>query len=123
MKSRHTRQKEILEEEVNKITTFFSAEKLLEKASLKDKKIGIATVYRFLKDLRNKGLIYSYICDGKTIYSNTQNNHCHFECVETGKVFHFEIDNLDFLKNKIPGEIESFQLEVKGICSDHCREK
>ena len=114
MKSRQTKQKEILENEVKKLNKFFNAEDLLEKVSKLDKNIGIATIYRFLKDLRDKDLIYSYQCNGKTIYSTTKRSHCHFECVESGKIIHFEIDNLDFIKNKIPGEIESFQLEVKG---------
>ena len=104
---------------MKKLKGFFSAEDLLEKVSTKDKKIGIATIYRYLKDLRKKDSIYSYICNGKTIYSFEKKSHCHFECVETGEIFHFEIDDLDFLKDKIPGEIESVQLEVKGFCRDH----
>ncbi len=114
MKTRQTRQKEIIEEEINKINKFFSAEDLLEKVSKIDKKIGIATIYRFLKDIRKKDLIYSYTCQGKIIYSTTKRSHCHFECSETGEIIHFEIENLDFLKDKIPGELESFQLEIKG---------
>jgi len=115
MKNRQTRQKEIIQKEIDLMKNFFSAENLLERISKKDKKIGIATIYRFLKELRDKDLIFSYTCSGKTIYSTKKRSHCHFECVESGKVIHFEIDNLDFLKDKIPGDIESFQLEVKGV--------
>lgn len=114
MKTRQTRQKEIIEEEIKKTTSFFTAETLLEKISKIDKKIGIATIYRYLKGLREKDKIYSYTCEGKNIYSSTKRSHCHFECSKTGKIIHFEIDNIDFLKDKLPGEIESFQLEVKG---------
>ena len=39
-------------------------------------------------------------------------------CEETGKVIHFDVDSLDFLKNKIPGSISSFQIEVKGRCKE-----
>jgi hypothetical protein len=38
---------------------------------------------------------------------------------KTGKVIHFKIESLDFLKNKIPGTIKSFQIEVRGICNNH----
>ena len=114
MKTRNTRQKEIIESEIKKINKFFNAEDLLEKVSKIDKNIGIATIYRYLKDLRDKDRIYSYTCQGKVIYSSTKRSHCHFECSESGEVIHFELDNLDFLKDKIPGDIESFQLEVKG---------
>ncbi|MCA9486167.1 transcriptional repressor [Candidatus Woesearchaeota archaeon] len=118
MKSRQTRQKEVIEEEIRKTKTFFNAEALLEKVAKVDKKIGIATIYRFLKDARERNQIYSYTCQGKTIYSSTKRSHCHFECTETGKIVHFELENLDFLKDKVPGEIESFQLEVKGVFQD-----
>jgi len=113
---RTTKQKQILEEELNKFNSFFSAEDLYQK--VKNKNIGIATVYRFLKDKQ----LYSYICERKKIYSKEKRSHCHFLCEETGKIIHFDIDSLDFLKNKIPGTISSFQLEVKGVCKD-CNKK
>lgn len=113
---RTTKQKEIIQKELNKINTFFSAEELHEK--VKNKEICLATVYRFLKEMRDNSQIYSYICDRKTIYSKENKSHCHFICEESGKIIHFEVNNIDFLKNKIPGKITSFQLEVKGICND-----
>ncbi len=116
--SRNTIQKKIIEQEIDNIKTFFSAEDLLEKVSQKNRKIGIATIYRHLKTLRKNEEIYSYSCLGKTVYSNTKRSHCHFLCTKTGKVIHFDIKNLDFLKDNIPGEIESFQIEVKGIHKD-----
>ncbi len=119
MKTRQTKQKEIIDNERNSISTFYSAEALHEKVLIKDKKIGIATIYRHLKNLREKNEIYTYICDGKNIYSNSRSNHCHFICEKSGEIIHFNVDNIDFLKNKIPGEITSFQLEVKGICTNH----
>lgn len=120
VKSRNTRQKELMIKEIESFTTFFNAEDLLNKVQKKEKKIGIATIYRFLKDLKERNQIYSYQCQGKTIYSNSQKSHCHFNCTKTGKTFHFEIDNLDFLKDKIPGKIESVQIEITGICDQNC---
>ena len=113
---RQTKQKEIIQKELDKINTFFSAEDLYEQ--IKNKKISLATIYRFLKELRESHQLFSYICDRKTIYSKQAKSHCHFICERTGKISHFEINNIDFLKNKIPGKITSFQLEVKGICDD-----
>lgn len=115
MKDRNTRQKEIIEEEIKKFKKFFSVKELFEKVLERDKKIGIATIYRYLKKLKNEENIYSYSCSGETIYSNAKKSHCHFECLETGKIIHFEIENLDFLKDKVPGDIESLQLEIKGV--------
>lgn len=119
VKSRSTRQKEIMDSQRVLIKTFFTAEGLYEKINRIDSKIGIATVYRYLKTLRNNNEVYTYSCDGKSIYSNNRSNHCHFICEETNKIIHFNVDNIDFLKNKIPGEITSFSLEVRGICKNH----
>lgn len=119
MKTRNTKQKEILLREIEKMHAFFTAEKLHEHALQKDKRIGLATVYRLLKSLRKANAIHSYLCDGKLIYSKEEKSHCHFLCEETGKIIHFTIDSLDFLKDKVPGRITSVQIEVKGVC-DKC---
>ncbi|MGV8172468.1 MAG: Fur family transcriptional regulator [Candidatus Woesearchaeota archaeon] len=121
-KSRNTKQKEIMHQEIDKINDFFTSEDLYKRIQKKHKDISIATIYRFMKDLKRKKLIYSYMCDSKAIYSTDKRSHCHFICEETGKVLHFDVDSLDFLKNKIPGSITSFQIEVKGRCQK-CSEK
>lgn len=123
--SRETRQKELIQEIVEKTKGFFSAEEIFEIAKKKESNIGIATVYRFLKDLRKKNKLYSYTCERRILYSQEKKSHCHFICEKTGKVIHFDIDNLDFLKGikeKIPGTISSFQLEIKGVC-DECSDE
>ena len=118
--TRQTRQKSILEEEIKKFNSFFAAEELHEKAKRKDNKIGIATVYRFLKEIKNKNQIHSYLCNRKTIYSISKKNHCHFLCQKCGKIIHINIDSIDFLKRNFEGEICHFQINVEGICDD-CR--
>ena len=117
--SRNTKQKELLNKELDKLNTFFSAKDLHERIIKIDKDIGIATVYRFLNSQKIKNKINSYYCDKRLVYSKNK-SHCHFICEKTNKVIHFELDSIDFLKNKIPGKIKSFQLEVKGIC-DNCK--
>ena len=112
--TRQTKQKEIIQKELNKINTFFSAEDLNKKCP----ELGIATIYRFLKEQEKTKQIYSYTCNRKTVYSKKNKSHCHFICEKTGKIIHFEIKSLDFLKNKIPGKITSFQIEVKGLCNE-----
>jgi len=114
VENRTTRQKRIIEEEVKKFAKFFSAEDLLEEVKKRDSKIGIATIYRNLKKMKENSLIYSYSCSGKNVYSNSKKSHCHFIDEKTGKTIHFEIDNIDFIKNKINCDITSFNLEVKG---------
>jgi len=117
LKRRKTKQKEIINKEINTFKTFFTAEDLYEKVEAVDKTIGLATIYRFLKTLREEGTIFFYTCDGTLVYSKENRSHCHFVCEETGRVIHFTVDSLDFLKDKIPGLIRSFQIEVKGVCT------
>jgi Fur family ferric uptake transcriptional regulator len=120
--SRKTRQKELLKSETEKIDTFFTADDLLKRIREKDEEIGIATIYRFLHDLKAKGEIHCYTCDGRVTYSNEKKNHCHFVCVKCGRLTHFDVDNIDFVKKKIAGEMCHFQIEVHGLC-DNCLTK
>src|SRR3989344_6124495 len=101
--SRETRQKNLIKNEFDKLNSLFTAEDLYSK--LKNKGIGIATVYRYLKDLRNTGKLFSYNCDRKALYSKEKISHCHFICQKCNKIIHINIDSFDFLKKKIDGEI------------------
>ena len=114
--SRNTRQKRIIETEIEKINSFFTCEQIFDKVKAKDSKIGIATIYRFLKDLRAKGKIHTYMCDKKILYSRGDPNHCHFICEKCGDTRHIQINKLDFLKKDIREEICHFQLDVYGVC-------
>ena len=118
--SRNTKQKETIKEAINTIESFFNADDLME--VLKGKNISKATVYRYLQEATENAELFSYTCNRKNIYAKGKKSHCHFECEKTGKVIHFDIDNLDFMKDKIPGTITSFQIEVKGVCNT-CEKK
>jgi Fur family transcriptional regulator, ferric uptake regulator len=111
--SRNTKQKQLIQREINKMTEFFSAEELFDKLKEQDSTIGLATIYRNLKNLQKTNEIHAYICDRRQVYAKTH-NHCHFIDEETGETVHFDIESLDFLKNKIPGKITSFQIEIRG---------
>jgi len=115
--SRETKQKEILNNEIKKFSSFFNADELYEKVKKKDPRLGIATVYRFLKDLKNKNKIHFYVCDRKDIYSFNDKNHCHFVCLKCGKVKHLKITSLNFLEKKFD-KICHFQINLEGICKD-----
>jgi Fur family ferric uptake transcriptional regulator len=118
-KSRKTKQKELIQSEISTFTSLFTADELFDKIKKKDNTIGIATVYRFLKDLRKKKELHSYICERRMIYSREKNNHCHFICQKCDTITHFNIEKIDFLKSKIKGEICHFQIDVYGVC-DNC---
>lgn len=110
---RQTKQKLLIQQQIETLDSFFNAEELYQKINSIDPGVGIATIYRYLKTAVLLGELHSYICDRKQVFSKTK-QHCHFIDEESGKITHFEIQNLDFLKNKIPGNISSIQIEIRG---------
>lgn len=114
--ARNTKQKQELAKAIESMKTFFDADELHARVDAQG--ISKATVYRFLQDATKEGILYSYLCDRRNIYSKDKTTHCHFICEKTGAIKHFKLDSLDFLKDKIPGKITSVSIEVKGICED-----
>ena len=111
---RKTKQKQLIEDEIKKLDSFFTAEELFQNVKKQDYKMGIATIYRFLRDLKKKEKLHSYLCNRKTVYSKDENNHCHFICQKCGQIKHFDVKSLDFLK--IKENICHFQIDVHGTC-------
>jgi len=116
MLKRNTIQKELIEKEMKTFHHFFNAEELYERVSKKNKKIGIATVYRFLKDSAKKEKIHTYSCNRRTIYSSNMRSHCHFICKKCGIIKHINLKKIDFLEIGIKGDICHFQIDITGIC-------
>ncbi|MEM3154872.1 MAG: transcriptional repressor [Candidatus Woesearchaeota archaeon] len=115
-KSRNTYQKNLIREEISKAKGMFSVGELHNRVLLKDSRIGIATVYRFLREAKDAGGIHSYECEGKAIYSVAKKDHCHFTCKKCGKVAHFDVHSIDFIREKVDGSVSQFQISVEGLC-------
>lgn len=116
MKPRLTKQKQLLEEEIIKYSSFFNAEDLFQKVGRRNSKLGLATIYRYLNEQVNAGKLHSYTCNRRTLYSTSKKNHCHFHCERCGEIKHIQLQKLDFLKQNIEGELCHFQIDVAGIC-------
>ena len=114
--SRKTKQKEQIKDAARGFNRFFSAEDLYSKAKKKNDAIGIATVYRSLKDLDKHGDVHSYICGKRRLYSTENSNHCHFICHKCGRTEHFKLKKIDFIKFGEIGQACHFQVDVHGIC-------
>ena len=120
--SRKTRQKELLLNHMNKLKHYFTAEELFSSIRKEQKGVGIATIYRFLADLKKKKQLHSYSCNKKSIYSRDDHHHCHFVCEECGKTQHFTASSLDFLQKSVRGSICHIQIDVHGIC-ESCQKR
>ena len=114
---RSTKQKQILQECVVAFNSFFNAEELHAKIKKDNPKIGIATIYRFLKNLESQREVHSYTCDRRTIYSISNKNHCHFVCERCGVTKHITVKNLDFLSHT-QDKVCHIQIDVSGICKE-----
>ena len=86
--------------------------------------ISFSTVYRNLNQLVEQKMIKKISLDGeKYIYDNITREHAHFYCICCGM-----LEDLDFykdiklLKKRLPYEVESIELVVKGICNN-CRKE
>jgi len=123
MKSRNTRQRDLLQLELEDMIGFFSAEDFHRIILKKMPGIGIATIYRFLNETVKNSQLHSYYCDKRAVYSNSKNNHCHYICQKCGKKHHVDIKNIDSIKRSIKGSICHFQIDVYGVCENCLKKK
>lgn len=121
MPTRQTKQKQLLQQEIDSYTSFFTAEELYTKIHTTDYSLGIATIYRYLKTLVEQQKIHSFSCNRKTIYSNNSKNHCHFHCEQCNNIKHISIKNIDSLQQNLKGKICHFQIDINGICEECLR--
>ncbi len=111
---RMTKQKKILHNALNSFKSFFNVEDL--HAKIEPYNLGIATVYRFLKNLEENQEIHSYICNNRKIYSLHKQSHIHFTCEKCNQKKHLDVKNVDFLHHITEDEVCHFQIDVHGVC-------
>lgn len=94
--------------------------------------VGIATIYRYLDQLADEGVIRKYTIDSKTgaCYQYVgEKHHCsehfHLKCVKCEKLFHVECDYLSELGAHIHAhhgfKVDHTKTVLYGCCRD-CRE-
>lgn len=112
--SRETKQKQSMADAIESQRAFFTAAQLHEMVA---SEIGIATVYRYLKDEAKRGKLHAYRCGKSTIYSAKKSAHCHFLCTRCKRVEHIAVEEAHFLKNIRAGTACHFQIDIHGICN------
>ncbi len=121
MKKRLTRQKQVLSEGISTFKGFFDAYELHAWTMKRNPKMGMATIYRFLKELEEHGEVHSYLCEQRKIYSRGTKNHVHFTCEHCGNIEHIPLKRVDFLDQVIAGKACHFQIDITGICKECLR--
>ena len=116
---RITNQRELVISIIENSTDHPNVDELYKRASIKDKSISIATVYRTVKLLEDAKVIDKHeFGDGKARYEQTREHHEHLIDVETGEVIEFINEELEKLKNEIANkmgyELVDHKLELFG---------
>ena len=101
-----------------------TAQELFEKVALKDKSVGFATVYRFLRDLATSELVTEVrVGSQPSRYELTpKNHHDHLTCTHCGKICEFENAKIEELQSQVAlffgFKLTGHVLELYGTCPE-----
>jgi len=122
-----TRQRELIARAFFATNTHISAEALYRRVSGRDRRIGLVTVYRTLKLLKEAGLAHErQFGEGRALFehASSERHHDHMICTHCGKIVEFENCEIEELQEQVARRlgftIQYHKLELYGQCSD-CR--
>ena len=120
---RLTIQRQILVEELRKVTTHPTADELYDLVRKRLPRIGMATVYRNLELLSECGIIKKLEIGGKQIrFDGNTSPHYHIRCNTCGRVDDMHIPRLEDLDAQAADccnyTILGHHIEFSGICPD-----
>jgi len=124
---RNTQQREVILEELQKLTSHPTAAGIYEIVRHRLPKISLGTVYRNLELLaRNGSILKLDQAGGEARFDGNVDRHDHVRCVQCGRVDDVSAPNLDPLlgaTNDWGGyQIHGYKLEYYGLCPQ-CRGK
>ena len=125
-KMRLTAQRQIILEELGKVTSHPTANEVYDMVRKRLPRIGLGTVYRNLELMAETGLILKLEVGGtQKRFDATTNLHYHVRCSECGRVDDIELPvqtKLDRLAAKACDyQIIGHHIEFSGICPDCAR--
>lgn len=99
-----------------------TAQALYEKCHRKDKSIGFATVYRFLRDLSDHQYITEVRMGGQPSRYELapKKHHDHLTCTSCGKIIEFENSKIEKIQEQVAAhfgfKLTGHVLELYGVC-------
>ena len=117
-----TRQRELVVRTFFSLGRHVSAHDLYREVRRRDKRIGLVTVYRTLKLLRDAGLAEErrFTRDFSLFEPKPRRHHDHMICVRCGEIVEFENETIEDLQEKAARRagftIISHKLELYGKC-------
>lgn len=125
---RLTTQRQIILEELAKVTSHPTANEVYDMVRKRLPRIGLGTVYRNLELMADSGIILKLEVGGtQKRFDATVAPHYHIRCISCGKVDDIDIEVQDQINAKAAEasdyDILGHHIEFTGICSDCIGEK
>ena len=122
---RYTEQKKVIITELSKLRHHFDIDDFIEIVRKKDKKASRATVYRFIKQLLEEGLLQKITTKaGKVYYEQnfSSKHHDHIICNHCGKIFELKENKIDHYLEEYCKKLNFIpdyrSLHIYGACPD-----
>ena len=122
-----TRQRELIARAFFATNTHIGADALYRRVSGRDHRIGLVTVYRTLKLLKEAGLAHErQFGEGPALFehASSDRHHDHMICTHCGEITEFENCEIEALQEEVARRlgftIQYHKLELYGRCSE-CR--
>ena len=122
-----TRQRELIARAFFATNAHISAEALYRRVSGRDRRIGLVTVYRTLKLLKEAGLAHErQFGEGRALFehASSERHHDHMICTDCGKITEFENCKIEALQEQVARKfaftLRYHKLELYGFCRE-CR--
>lgn len=120
---RMTKQRQIIIEELKKVTSHPTADQLYEIVRKKLPKISLSTVYRNLETLSAEGTILKMDAAGtQKRFDATVENHYHIRCIRCGRVDDVDMETIpeieEIARMRSNYQSVSHVVEFTGICPD-----
>jgi Fur family ferric uptake transcriptional regulator len=127
-RTRNTKQRRIVLEELRKVTCHPSADELYNVVRRRLPRISLGTVYRNLELLARDGLIRKLEISGtQRRFDGDACDHYHMRCLRCGKVADLRVKRLvgveDVARGMTDFEVMSHRIEFVGLCPQCKREK
>lgn len=123
MMKRHTIQRSLVLQAVNKLQCHATADEIYEAIVTEHPNVSRATVYRNLKLLSEMGDIRKMeIPGGADRFDHLCHDHCHVKCEKCGRVFDVDMEYITGLEQSIKDDrgfkFTGYDILFRGVCPD-----
>ena len=96
-----------------------TAEQLYQLCIDNNVKVSIASIYRNLTEMANKGIVRKLsIPDSPDVFDKTPMEHGHLVCSKCGEIIDLgDLNISNLIKDKLDIEIDSYELSCKYVCN------